>query len=77
MTIHLFNLSKNITADSLEILFEAHGRVLSAALVPGQGASSRNAVIKMGSGAEVQVAVARFNNSIIDGKIISARIMHD
>jgi RNA recognition motif-containing protein len=75
MTIHIINLSQNITADSLEILFGTYGQVVSASLIPQRDSVSRYALIKMSSESEAQAAVARLNGCVIDGRMVSARIM--
>jgi RNA recognition motif-containing protein len=75
MKIYLFNLSENITADALEIILAARGKVVSASVVPTKNSFDRHAIIQMASEEDAHAAMTWLNGSIIDGQVIKAWVM--
>jgi RNA recognition motif-containing protein len=73
MNIFIGNLSRNVTQDSLQELFEAFGKVDSAAVIKDKfsGESKGFGFVEMSSTDEAQAAMAGLNGREVDGKSLT------
>lgn len=73
MNIFIGNLSRNVTQDSLQELFEAFGKVDSAAVIKDKfsGESKGFGFVEMSSDDEAQAAMTGLNGREVDGKSLT------
>src|SRR5512135_1094638 len=70
--IFVGNLSVDISEQSLRILFEAFGQVLSVKIVKDRDTAIPRgfAFVEMSSDAEAQAAIAALNGTTVDGRCV-------
>jgi len=73
MNIFIGNLSRNVTQDALQQLFEAFGKVDSAAVIKDKfsGESKGFGFVEMSSTDEAQAAMAELNGRDVDGRSLT------
>ncbi|HZH01599.1 MAG TPA: RNA-binding protein [Flavisolibacter sp.] len=75
MKIFVSNLGDQITGDSLNAIFSAHGRIASSSVeIENVNGSKRNvAFLDMPDEAEAHSAIARMDGAIVNGKVITVQ----
>ena len=75
MKIFVSNLGDQITGDSLNAIFSAHGRIASSSVeIENVNGSKRNvAFLDMPDEAEAHSAIARMDGAIVNGKVIAVQ----
>jgi RNA recognition motif-containing protein len=75
MNLYVSNLGDQITNDSLQIIFATHGEVRSSNIIKDHntGLSRGFGFIEMPRDEEAQMAMARINGSMINGRNISVQ----
>jgi len=71
--LYVGNLPYNVTDESLEQMFAAHGTVQSAQIIMDRdtGRSKGFGFVEMGSDAEAQTAIAAMNGHEVDGRTLT------
>ena len=74
MRIYVSNLGSQITEESLQAIFSAHGEVstIEIAMDAFTGSSRGFAFVEMPQALQATAAINHINESVIDGKVISA-----